>query len=282
VLPKIRLLAFSALIAFGSMASAKEAEPVQVMVLGTYHFANPGQDINNVKADDVLKPRRQKELEALAAAVATFRPTKVMVERVARTPDLIDPHFASFTPDKLRQERDERYQIGYRVAHQLKLGRVHAIDEQPDKGEPDYFPFGGVVEYAQSSGAGEQLKKIMARPAAETKAFEVRQRTQSIPQLLLHSNDPGAYDSSISGYYETLAIGDTNRQPGADLNAMWYLRNAKIFGKLMTVAQPGDRILVVYGSGHNYWLRHFAKETPGFKNVDPRPYLQKAVRSKRG
>jgi hypothetical protein len=102
VLAKRRLLAFAALIAFGSIASAQSAEPVQVMVLGTYHFANPGQDINNVKADDVLKPRRQMELEALAAAVASFRPTKVMVERVARTPDVIDPQFASFTPDKLR------------------------------------------------------------------------------------------------------------------------------------------------------------------------------------
>jgi hypothetical protein len=58
---------------------------------------------------------------------------------------------------------------------------------------------------------------------------------------------------------------------------MWYLRNAKIFGKLMTVTNPGDRVLVVYGSGHNYWLRHFATETPGFRNVDPRPFLHKAT-----
>ena len=274
----MKLLALIALAMTASFASpASAAELVQVMVLGTYHFDNPGQDLNNVKADDVLKPRRQEELEALASALAIFKPTKIMVERVARTPDLIDPHFTSFTPDKLRQERDERYQIGYRIAHQQKLGRVYAIDEQPAKDEPDYFPFRAVAEYAQANGMGDRLNKMMATPAAETKAFEKRQRTQSIAQLLLHSNELTSFYSGIGVYYETLAIGDTNRQPGADLNAMWYLRNAKIFGKLMTVAQPGDRILVVYGAGHSYWLRHFAKETPGFRSVDPVPYLKKAA-----
>jgi len=277
----MKLLALIASAITASFASpTPAAELVHVMVLGTYHFDNPGQDLNNVKADDVLKPRRQEELEALASALASFKPTKIMVERVARTPDLIDPHFTSFTPDTLRQERDERYQIGYRIAHQQKLGRVYAIDEQPEKGEPDYFPFGAVAEYAQANGMGEKLKKMMATPAAETKAFEERQRTQSIAQLLLHSNEPTGFYSSIGVYYETLAIGDTNQQPGADLNAMWYLRNAKIFGKLMTIAQPGDRILVVYGTGHNYWLRHFAKATPGFRSVDPSPYLRKAAAKK--
>ena len=76
-----------------------------------------------------------------------------------------------------------------------------------------------------------------------------------------------------------LSIGDTEQQPGAEFNAMWYLRNAKIFAKLMTVAEPGDRILVVYGAGHAYWLRHFASETPGFTNVDPAPYLQIAAQA---
>lgn len=194
----LALIPFAIAAAFASPGAA--AEPVHVMVLGSYHFDNPGRDLNNVKADDVLKPRRQAELEALASAIATFRPTKIMVERVARTPDLIDPHFASFTRDKLQKERDERYQLGYPLAHLLKLPRVYAIDEQPSKGEPDYFPFGAVAEYAQANGMGDRLKTIMARPAAETKAFGERQRTMSIAQLLLHNNDPAGFQSGIGGY----------------------------------------------------------------------------------
>ena len=60
-----------------------------------------------------------------------------------------------------------------------------------------------------------------------------------------------------------LGFGDQKEQPGADLNAAWYLRNAKIFAKLTQIAQPGDRVLVVFGAGHAFWLRHFAEHTPG-------------------
>jgi hypothetical protein len=95
--------------------------------------------------------------------------------------------------------------------------------------------------------------------------------------MLALANAPDA-QGGIGGYYEMLAVGDTDEQPGAELNAMYYMRNAKIFAKLMKVAAPGDRILVVYGAGHNYWLRHFASETPGFKSVDPVPYLQAAAK----
>ena len=47
------------------------------MVVGTYHFGSSGLDVFNSKIDDVLKPQRQLELEALATALAEFDPTKI-------------------------------------------------------------------------------------------------------------------------------------------------------------------------------------------------------------
>jgi len=253
------------------------SQPVEVMVLGTYHFDNPGLDLNNVRADDVLKPKRQAELAALAQAIAAWKPTKIMVERIAKTPDLEDPVYAGFTPDMFGRQRDERVQIAYRLAHALKLRKVHAIDEQPAAGEPDYFPFGKVAAFAGANGMQPRLDALMAKGAALAKETEEKQAGNTIAELLIDFNDPARPASSIDIYYELLGIGNTEDQPGAELNAFWYMRNAKIFGKLMTAAEPGDRILVVYGSGHNYWLRHFAGSTPGFRNVDPLPYLRNAA-----
>lgn len=34
----------------------------EVLVLGVYHMASPGHDIFNMKADDVLAPKRQAEI----------------------------------------------------------------------------------------------------------------------------------------------------------------------------------------------------------------------------
>ena len=51
-----------------------------VMILGTYHMANPGGDAVNFEADDVLAPKKQRELQQLVKPLARFRPTKIAIE----------------------------------------------------------------------------------------------------------------------------------------------------------------------------------------------------------
>ena len=276
---RLAMAVAAALSVFGQAQAAESPKPIEVMVLGSYHFDNPGLDLNNPKTDDVLKPQRQRELETLAAAVAEFRPTKIMVERVVKTGDLIDPRYAQFSPADLAKNRDERVQIAYRVAHRLGHKTVYGIDEQPTAGEPDYFPFGKVIAWAEANGAKARLDTLMAKGAALAKRVEDLQ-SETIPAALAEINRPETTANDQTFYYEVLGFGDTEQQPGADLNAMWYLRNAKIFAKLQKAAAPGDRVLVVYGSGHNYWLRHFAETTPGYRNVDPVPYLRKAAEAR--
>ncbi len=111
------------------------------------------------------------------------------------------------------------------------------------------------------------------------KAFEAAQKTSTVGQLLQRVNDPAGIWGNNDSYYGMLTIGDRDTQTGADRNAMWFLRNAKIFGKLMQIAPPGGstpaRVLVVYGGGHGFWLRHLASLTPGYRNIDVMPYLKR-------
>lgn len=261
----------------GLVALAVAAAPVQVMVLGTYHFDNPGRDVVNIRVDDVTAPRRQRELAALADAIAAFRPTRVMVETERPGPSHDVADYARFAPARLRQDRNEITQIGYRIAHRTGLTTVQGIDEQSGPGEPDYFPFDRVQAHAAAHGQSAALAEATAaiqRAAAETEAL---MPTATIPALLDRYNDPATPAGGQAFYYALLRHGDGTAQPGAELNAMWYLRNAKIFSKLVTVARPGDRILVVYGAGHGYWLRHFAATMPGYVSVDVRPYLARAA-----
>lgn len=243
---------------------------VEVMVVGTYHFGSPALDVFNSKIDDVLTPQRQLELEALGTALAEFGPTKIMVERVAKTADLIDPCYGAFTPADMADSRDERVQIGYRVARRLGHGTVYAIDEH------HYWPFDKVVAWAEATGAQARLDALMARGAAAAKRTEELQK-RTVPAALAEMNRAEAIESDHGFYYEALGFGDSEQQPGVDLNAMWYRRNAKIFVKLQQAAVAGDRVLVIYGGGHNYWLRHFARMTPGYRRVEPVPYLEKAA-----
>jgi Family of unknown function (DUF5694) len=273
----------AAVLAFGvsaAMAQAAAPAPVQVMVLGSYHFGNPGLDTNNMQADSVLTPVRQQELDRVARALLQFRPTHVMVEMQSKATDLSISEYGRFDANMLAKDANEIVQIGYRTAKLAGLKAVQGIDEQPGEGEPDYYPYDKVQETAARFGQSKQLEDLNAPSAAGLKAFEASQKTSSVGQLLQRVNEPAGLWGNNDSYYGMLTIGDTNTQTGADLNAMWYLRNAKIFSKLMQVAKPGAkepaRVLVVYGGGHGFWLRHFAQYTPGYRNVDVLPYLKRA------
>ena len=81
----LKILAVLAALALptAALAQTPTPEPVEVMILGTYHFNNPGQDLHNARIDSVLTPDKQAQLESVAESLARFQPTAVAVERVA-------------------------------------------------------------------------------------------------------------------------------------------------------------------------------------------------------
>ena len=170
-------------------AMAAAPAPIEVMVLGSYHFDNPGRDLNNVKVASVLTIKRQAELAAVAKAILTWHPTRVVVEYESDAPDLSVPAFASFTPADLATKPDERVQIAYRIAH-LAGVPVNGIDEQNKTDEPDYFPYDKLQDVAAKTGQGARLEAAMAPIAAWSKAFEASQPTRTVAQLLTEMNDP--------------------------------------------------------------------------------------------
>lgn len=265
--------------ATSTLASPEEAaapvlasDSVQVMVLGTYHFDNPGLDLVNVAADDVLAERRQGELKLVAERLGAFQPTAIAVEKVPRGGSLIDASFARFTEADLTSDRNEIVQIGYRVAHQQGIDRVYAVDAQD--GEIEFFPFDRVQSFAEKTGQMDLVNSKIAQIQAEVEAIADDREATPMYELLARENDIERTQRMHSNfYYGLLKLADAEEQPGAALNYGWYARNALIFANIAASSQPGDRILVIYGSGHNYWLQHFAETMPGFQFVDPGPYL---------
>lgn len=263
----------------GAPAVMAAEAPVEVMVLGTYHFANPGQDKVNAQIDPVTTPAKQAELEQVADRLARFKPTIIAVERVAKDQStLLDHRYPDFMPDALLKFPDERVQIAYRLAHKLGFKQVYAVDEVAEAGEPDYFPFEAVQKWAEANGQTAAIDALFGPVQAWAAQLEQDQKTRPVADILAELNAPDhpiAIKSMGEGYYRLLALGKGRDLPGADLNARWYARNARIFAKLTQVVKPGDRVLLVYGSGHNYWLRHFASETAGFRLVEAGPFLRK-------
>lgn len=265
------------LVPFVALAqSPPEPAPVEIMVLGVWHMDNPGRDLNNARVDPVTTPEKQAELAAVAEALARFRPTAVAVESVA--PDqsnMLDARWPAFDDAQLLTDPDERVQIGYRLAARAGVDRVYAIDEKDRDGQPSYFPYGDLMAWALANGRSEDLQAIGGMPRRFIAEMEARQRMHTVGEMLAEINAPGhpMVAGGNSFYYSLLPFGSGDVLPGAELNGRWYTRNAKIFAKLMQVARPGDRIVLVFGAGHAAWLRHFAQTAPGFRLVEPGDYL---------
>jgi hypothetical protein len=109
------LICLTTLVSISLAEAPVTKAPVQVMVLGTYHFANPGQDLHNMKVDNVLTPEKQAALADLAERLARFKPTKIAVEAVSDRADLTTMKFDGFTRDMLTKDPDERVQVAFRL-----------------------------------------------------------------------------------------------------------------------------------------------------------------------
>ncbi|UHQ20190.1 DUF5694 domain-containing protein [Lysobacter sp. KIS68-7] len=257
-----------ALIAAGdaSAQTAANPAPTKVMIVGTFHLDNPGRDVFNVQVDDVLTDKRQKELAAVAASLAKFAPTEVMVEwPQAQT----DEQYASFRAGKLPPSRNEVVQLGFRLAKLRELERVHGIDVQGE------FPFDPVKAYASSHGMAPRLDAALAGAGHEVQNLSERVREGSIGSVLRYMNSPERALKNHGFYVDMLRYGDGDTQPGARLVGAWYARNLAICARLLQSLPAGGRAVVFYGEGHAYLLRQCIVEAPGVELVEANDYLPK-------
>lgn len=251
--------------------------PIEVMVLGVYHFDNPGLDAINIEVGDVLTPQRQGELISLTGSLADWNPTRILLEAQPDTPDLHMRSYRTSAAQRIAEDRNEHYQIGYRLAQELGHDDVYGFDERGDEGEPDYFPMQTVQDYAAENGMMGEFGGLLGWAQEMVGDVSADNDNCSIAHNLLVHNDPAFLNEGHQRiYYGMLQFGDAVAQPGAELNAYWYMRNAKMFAKVGLIAEPGDRVLIIVGSGHKYWLDHFASTVPGYSSVSPTPWLEAA------
>lgn len=252
-----------AVVSVSVMAETPPA-PVDVMIVGTFHMANPGRDIYNLKVDDMLAPKRQAEIEAVTKTLARFRPNRVAVEWSA---DDVERQYPRYLDGTLAPTASERVQLGFRLGRLVGAKGVYGVDVDGD------FPYPELKAYAEAHGQAGLLteagKKIMRTLDEEQAAL----KEHGVAGILRLLNDPARIAADQGHYRDYLRIGGKDGQPGVDVLTGWYRRNLTICANLIQLAKPGDRIVVIYGAGHAFLLRQCVTETPGFRLVEANDYL---------
>ena len=259
------LLMFTTASAASPQPETTAPEPAQVVIVGLFHLANPGRDIFNVQVDDVLAEGRQAEIARITDGLAQFAPTTVMVEWPAGT---TDERYALYRAGTLPESRNEVVQLGFRLASQLGLERVHGIDVGGE------FPFGPVKEFAGSRGQGDRLDATMAAVGRTVQDINRQLTERSIGAVLRHMNTPERAAGSHAHYIDWLRYGEAEVQPGVELVSAWYARNLGICARLLQALPAGGRAVVFYGDGHAYLLRQCVIEAPGVELVEANAFLR--------
>jgi Family of unknown function (DUF5694) len=228
--------------------SKEEAKHAEVLVLGVYHMANPGHDIFNMQADDVLSPKRQEEIAELAAVLEKFKPTTIAVENDSQ--GKLNERYAKYLAGQYLLTADEIDQIGLRLAKDLGHTAVYAVDADGD------FPFQRVIDYAKATGQQAKLEAHMGEIGEMVKAQGEYLKTHTVLQTLLYMNSDAKVAQDVGFYYLEARYGEPGDYAGPDLLAEWYRRNVRIYNNVAKlVTSPEDRILVIFGAGHLGWLR---------------------------
>jgi hypothetical protein len=248
----------------------------KLMILATYHMGNPRLDGKNLEADDVLLPKRQREIAELIEKLARFNPTKIAVEAPYSDISVLNDRYRKFLTGERKLNRNESEQIGFQLAKRLNHEAVYPIDypmrmsglrdDELEFPKPKPAP-------APTAGSGE-TKKPEPPPLSEG---DLLLRRSTVVEFLRMMNDPEKARRDHGENYLRQLLPDDNPAiyESADRITNWYKRELRIFANLNRVTQfPGDRVLLIIGSGHLAIQRNFAIDSPQFCLVETEGYLK--------
>jgi uncharacterized protein DUF5694 len=252
-----------------SSSCASSATPV--LLLGTWHMDNPGKDMLNLKTDDVLVPRRQKEIEELVNRLAKFRPTRLLIEAPYGNP--VRPNaYADYLAGKHDLNRDEREQVAFRLARRMNLSTVAGIDYPMDLDDSQL----NLLMKSNPELVGKAMEALQADGGKEMEKQQSLLAHSSVTEFYRYQNSEEAIERNHQFYFKYLVpIAQGQNYAGADMVASWYKRNLRIMNNLERLQlSPTDRVFILFGQGHVKLLRDFIKATPGFCLVNAEAYLQ--------
>lgn len=246
----------------------------EIMFLGTYHFANPGQDGFNVEADDVLSERRQAEIEAIVDALAAWEPDLILVEWPRSQQANVDGFYAEYRAGGFRDRRNEIVQIGFRLADRLGHDRIAATDVR----HTFYSDEQGAIDQAPGERYQALAQELSAYGTAHTERAQARLGNHTIGQVLRIMNSPEGLQANADFYGRfMIRQWQDENQGGAHTLANWHTRNILIFQNILREVEESDgrvqRVLAIYGQGHLPLLRQLAADSPWLEPVDVMPYL---------
>ncbi len=261
------------------VAGGPDTPRPEVLLLGTFHFENPGLDAHKPKYTvPLFSEEGQGQLAELLERLAVYAPTKILVEQPSQQQADTDRWYASYRQGKSQDVANEVVSVGFALAKRLGHEHVYAFDA-----EPEWLATAPDTEEAMREEA-ERMDKValLDDPVLQlyargwTEVDEI-QETLTLRQRLRLLNHPDLLRLSHGAYsfFAGFRISDGQTFPGPDgFASAWHNRNLRMFANLQRLASaPDDRLLVIVGSGHVPILQQCVQCCPTMKWVSAYEFL---------
>lgn len=258
----------------------KQKEPTQIMFLGCTHFGQEGL-YKSSPAADLFTPEKQKEIAAVNASLARFRPDVILIEREPEEQAQIDSLYTAYRSGKLAftglsYGRAEQYQFGFALAKALNHQRIFGADyyesvsnrmltsgtdrETFQEGLDSFSVFGRKAEAGFKNGdlSLKDFLLLLNAPSVLDWAY----RVLFVTPLQVRN---GEFTSPPVAYVDTAYV--NKKYIGAEFVSVFMERELKICSNIVTIAaqQNARRVLVIMGHRHAAALPKLFANNPAYR-----------------
>lgn len=238
------LLALYCLFFNGSFA--RQPQKTKVLLLGCFHFDNPGLDVAKFDNANIKSEKRQQEVKEIVEKLKQFKPDKIFVESPVSRQASIDSNIREYKEGNFELKANEIYQLGYRLAKELDLPTLYAVDYRESE-----FPFDSLMKSAMEAKQTEFLNYIRVAFDSVQNDFNESLKKNTIREIFLKQNSKESVDAGVGIYYEFLQAGKEGNHVGSYLSSEWWRRNMVIYENILKrLTGKEEKILVIFGAGH--------------------------------
>ena len=263
---------------------------IEILVIGTYHFNNPGLDVAKYKVLDIMSEKSQLQLEEISTAIANFKPTKIFTEWELKDQLTLDTLYNKYLegnyfdyvskkyPKRKFYEQNEIVQLAFRTAKKSKLKKIYGIDYQETS-----FDFDSVMKFTDSIRLPNFKKDIKDDIKNIEKTSNALFAQNDLLKCLYYFNSQKLRASDLPWYVKKINKSDKlNTYVGAFLAAEWYRRNLYMLANIQKQTEISDnRIMVLAGASHIGVIIDLLKHDDDYKIVELKEVIEKNKSKKR-
>lgn len=256
---------------FAVMFASAQTKPIKVYILGTFHFSQTDSTYN------VLETKHQQSIEQLSALIVKQKPDKVFIERMPEFEyeNKVDSLYQLYRQGKLRDRKNEIWQVGARVAAALQHPHIYQCDHPGRYG----MLHGQIEAYATAHNQLPMLEykgKGITKPASAMVNDDSILYNTSLLEYLRFLNSDWVQSTSHAAYINLYTqMGntnvfnyDSNYFIGTALTVDWYRRNIMMYSKMIAQLNYSEHaVFLIVGNDHVPIFRHLFQSNPYFEVV---------------